>query len=178
MSNVFYLNKVHSETFVNEDKKEGIGVQRFYIFHEKYAEVRRSTIDINALFDLFKNKYIALTEESFKHLDQGVISAVNDFYADCDDELKYQQLLTITALFCFHSKTYEEFKHIHPDRDAGFSYFVTIIENNAGEYVLKDKILPFDNEIFGDLLDDILDGIIKNHKNDMAHEGDASSTAQ
>lgn len=170
MSNVVYMN--------NEESRASQGAQRFYIFHEKHGEVIHSTVDVNALFDLFKNKNVSLSEESLANLDQAVITAVDDFYCNFKAELSLHQLLTITALFCSNSEKYSEFKTENPAREVGFSYFITIIENNSGEYVLNDNILPFHRLVEGDLLDDILDGMILNHKKTMKSEFSKASVAQ
>lgn len=170
MNNVVYINENNTD-----DEKS---VQRFYVFSEDHGEFIHSTVDVYALFDLFSNKDINLSEDTVSNLSQAVKTAVDDFYCNFKAELSLHQLLTIMALHCSYSKCYKEFKQTHPERSAGFSYFIIIIKNAEGEHEVRDNILAIDRMISGDLLDDILDGMIKNHKHDMRTETNIASIAQ
>jgi hypothetical protein len=150
--------------FEQEEEEDNKPVQRFYIYSEKNKEITHSTVDVKSLMALFNNENISLSEETIDNLDKALINAVEDYYCNFKAEIGLHQLLTMTALYCSYSAAYKESKEIHDN--SAFSYFVCILdidekEGNEMTSVVRDKVLPIDRPIMGDLLDDIFEAMVK-----------------
>ena len=142
-------------------------VQRFYIFSEANQEITHSTVDVKSLMALFDSKDISLSDDTIDNLDTALINSVNDYYCNFKAEIGLHQLLTMTALYCSYSPLYSDLKAIH--NNANFSYFVSIldvVDEKTGDVsqVVRDKVLPIDRPISGDLLDDIFEALVLEQK--------------
>lgn len=139
-------------------------VQRFYIYSEANKEITYSTVNVKSLMALFCNENISLSEDSIENLDKALTNSVDEYYCNLKTEENLHQLLTMTALYCSYSPLYKDLKEIHDN--SSFSYFVCILDienskNGEVTQVVRDKILPIDRPIIGDLLDDIFEAMVK-----------------